>query len=216
MVCLNEIILGKWGKRMEQAGWQRRSGLRLGPHLLQIHTAHSTTAWNSVGIYRKNIRWPQFWPIGRWMLLSCLNPKVRRGVVYTWALILSVLLPLLVEADRGFDESLPGLCLLVSVYKDLWCYKVLSWSEKIKFWWKLQPSRWFGVALCSWSCNRNLLALVEWTRNQKTPPWNPRHGFLNSPCEGSTWVFFLIRIKRKIMQHLIFILDQNAIGFRRG
>lgn len=106
---------------------------------------------------------------------------------------------LLVEADRGFDVSFPGLRLLASIDKVLWCYKMLLCSEKIKFWWRLPLSRWSGVAVCSWCCTRKLLALVEWIRNQKTSLWKPCHSFLNSLCEGGSWLLVLISIKRKMM-----------------
>lgn len=43
MIYLNEIILGKWGKRRERTGWQLRSGSGLGQRLIQIHISSSVS-----------------------------------------------------------------------------------------------------------------------------------------------------------------------------
>lgn len=167
MGYLNEIIVGKWGKRTERAGWQLKSESGLGLQLLQIHISSSAAALNSVGIYGKI--WVEDDNISEWLIRWCCSSAWTQGsrtVVYTWALLLSMPL-LLVEAARRFDVSFPGLCLIVSVYKVLWCYKMLLRSEKINFQQGLQPSKWFGVACCSWCCSRQHLALMKWIRNQK-------------------------------------------------
>jgi len=78
MVCLNEIILGKWGERTERAGWQQRRGSGVGLQLLHIRLSICTVALNSVGIYDNEMsRRQHFWVINRLISLICLDPRVK-------------------------------------------------------------------------------------------------------------------------------------------